>query len=1099
MILLVLTLYAADTVWIETTQRDFHDGWFTRDLYSSHRGDGAVEFAGRYDLNNDDYIDIPGNSWIMWGSGSGYSTNNKTDYYGGGGCDAADINVDGYPEFLTTNMGGSTQIFWGDINGPDPSDCLRIVVDAYNNEGIFAADFNEDGYLDLLASIDDGNAAIFWGSAQGYSRSNLTPLPCNMTGYNPEAADLNKDGWLDAIVIAGDTYAGQLHYIYWGGPAGPTPGNFTAVRYGEGGPHGMSVADLNYDGWLDLVYSANIPDYAAILWGGENTYVPGGTVNADYQLPLPDRAFGGSSIADLNADGYLDIVFFGNDGVPPRIFLGDADGISPSRYTDLGRSFGVGSGGMVADYTGDGWLDIVELAYGESGLFHGPDFLTYDGGFMGSHHGFSREIGNVYTREYREEYYSSIFDAGMPVRWTRIYWDDSLPGESNISLAVRTGSGPDTSQGWSEWVQVQNGAEIPGYLQSRYIQYRATFEYPNPAHLPVLFLVGIEYTLEAIIVRPDRWGAGFPGDTITYELEVLNYTTLTDVVEISSVATQPTWFHETRDSLGFPLGDADSDGSPDVGELGPAGDSTKLLARVGIPLDLKSGVDTMIVYGHSSNSDSLYDSAIVITTILPEVWIVVDPDQDTTAYPGQEIDFQLWGANYGKWADVIDLSVAGPSGWSVELLDSAGSASLSDHDADGTPDLGPQNRGDTAYFTARVTLPAAAPEGFSAVIRIVGHSSRDAGIFDEAVLLINVLPEVSILVEPDQDTTAYPGQEIYFELWGANYGKWADVIDLAGLSLWGWDVELLDSAGRVRLPDNDADGYPDLGLLDRGDTAYFTARVRVPSKARANVPDTVHMVGRSSNDSRISEEALLVINPLELTFLEIRPDQKASVSPETPSVRYLLEAINHGNAPETGEITFRGAQGWQTAIYDSTGKDSLTDSNGNQIADVGELRASGGTCSLYVEIEMPGNIDPTRGALDTLGGYVSAIETTWVYVSSASDGLLSDSAIIVTSALPGLSVHNFPNPFEGETRIVWSQPEEGDITLRLADRAGRPVTTVFSGYCGTGVHTCLWEARTHEGAPLAPGVYILLLEYRPEEGSSRRILHKMLCTEGRRR
>ncbi len=1097
MILLVLTLYAADTVWIETTQRDFADGWFTRDLYSSHRGDGSVEFVGRFDLNNDDYLEIPGCSWVMWGSSSGYSTNNKTDYSGGGGCDAADINVDGYPEFLTTNMGGSTQIFWGDANGPDPSDYLQIVVDAYNNEGIFAADFNKDGYLDLLASIDDGNAAIFWGSAQGYSRNDLTPLPCFKTGYNPEAADLNKDGWLDAIVTAGDA---TTEYIYWGGPEGPQSGSYTTIKDGHNASHGVSLADLNYDGWLDIVLSSNTygTQYGSILWGSGDIYQAGGIIYVDFQLPLPDRAFGGSSIADLNADGYLDIVFFGNDDVPPRIFLGDADGISPSRYTDLGRSFGVGSGGMVADYTGDGSLDIVELSYGETVLFHGPDFTNYDEFNVSSHHGFSREIGNVYTREYKEEYYSSIFDAGIPVLWTRIYWEDSLPGESNISLAVRTGSGPDTSQGWSEWVQVQNGAEIPVHLQSRYIQYRATFEYPNPAHLPVLFLVGIEYTLEAIIVRPDRWGAGFPGDTLTYELEVLNYTTLPDVVEISSVATQPTWFHEIRDSLGFPLGDADSDGSPDVGELG-SGDSTKLLARVGIPLDLESGVDTMIVYGHSSNSEFLYDSAIVITTILPEVSIVVDPDQDTFAYPGQEICFQLWGANYGKWSDVIDLSVVGPSDWSVELLDSAGAVPLTDHDADGTPDLGSQDRGDTRHFTARVTLPAAAQEGSSAVIRIVGHSSRDAGIFDEAVLLINVLPEVSILVEPDQDTSAYPGQEICFQLWGANYGKWADVIDLAAWSRWGWKVELFDSAGTASLPDNDADGSPDLGLLDRGDTAYFTARVRVPPKARANVPDTIHIVGRSSNDSEISDEALLVINPLELTFLEIRPDQEASVSPETPSVRYLLEVINHGNGPETGDITLKSALGWETVVYDSTGEDSLTDSNGNGIADVGELQAFGGTCSLYVEIEMPGNIDPTRGALDTLTGYVSAIETTWVYVSSASDGVVRDSAILVTSALPGLSVHNFPNPFRSETRIVWSQPEEGDITLRLADRAGRPVTTIFSDYCGTGVHTCLWEARIPEGAPLAPGVYILLLEYRPEEGSSRRILHKMLCTEGRQR
>lgn len=44
MIPLILALFAGQ--WIETTQQDFADGWYDRDLYSSHRGDGAVKFVG---------------------------------------------------------------------------------------------------------------------------------------------------------------------------------------------------------------------------------------------------------------------------------------------------------------------------------------------------------------------------------------------------------------------------------------------------------------------------------------------------------------------------------------------------------------------------------------------------------------------------------------------------------------------------------------------------------------------------------------------------------------------------------------------------------------------------------------------------------------------------------------------------------------------------------------------------------------------------------------------------------------------------------------------------------------------------------------------
>lgn len=1094
--LLVLALFSWE--WVETTQQDFRDGWFTRDLYSSHRGDGSVEFAGRFDLNNDDYLDILGNTWIMWGSDQGYSSSKTTVYPTSGtsgGCDAADVDTDGYPEYITTEMGGITRVFWGGAQGPSPNSPLQLSVSNYNNEGVFAADFNKDGYLDLLASIDDSYAAIFWGSADGYSTSNRTSLPCYKTGYNPEAADLNKDGWLDVIVVSGE---GPNNYIYWGGPGGFDESSFTQITYVDMGQHGVSIADLDYDGWLDIVYSHNCygVNDAYVLWGDANVYRPGEFRDLSWTLPLPDRAFGGSSIADLNENGYLDIVFFGNDGVPPRIFWGDFDGLSPSRYTDLSVTFGVGTGGMVADYTGDGHIDIVELSYERTVLFEGPNFNQINEFGITSHHGFSREVGNVYTREYVEEYYSSVFDAGGEVVWDTIHWEDSLPGSSSVSLAIRTGDDADTSSGWSDWIVVQNDSQIPGNLRTRYIQYRATFAYDNPAHLPVLFLVGITYYgLEEIIVRPDRHGSGFPGDTIPYTLNVINFTHMADVVEISYVIDNPDWFHEVRDSVGNPLGDADVDGSPDVGELDPLGDSTRLNVRVGIPLNPSVTADTMIVYGHSSNPMGLYDSALVITTILAPVRIIVDPNQDTVAYPGQTIDFALWGINYGKDPDVIDLVTTSARGWQVDLLDSAATSTLIDNDADLIPDLGEvEDRGGRVDFTTRVHIPPAALPPVSDTVWVTGISSQDTLVTDLAILIIEVLPEVWIEVEPDQDTIAYPGQQVDFSLWEANHGRWDDVIDLTTHSVSGWQVELLDSAAVSSLGDYDSDGLPDAGVVPlTGERAYFSARITVPATALLGEPDTVYILGTSSNDTSVTDLATLIINPQEISLLEIRPDQEGSVSTDAPAIRYTLEVINHGNVVDVGAISCRGYLGWTTSLLDSTGRRPLEDSDGDGTPDVGEIAPFGGVCTLFTEITLPEAFDPTRGTLDTLSGLFTLAETTVVYVSSASHKVVHDSALLVTAALPGLAMHNFPNPFEGETRIVWSQPEDGMINLRVADRAGRPVGTILYEHCDAGVHSTLWDANTALGEPLAPGVYIILLDFKPPDGPSRRIMTKALC------
>lgn len=1085
--------------WVETTQQDFKDGRYEANLYSSHRGDGAVEFSGRFDLDNNGYIDIMGNGWVLWGSSQGYSDNRITNYSGGGGSDAADLNTDGYPEFITTIMGGSENIFWGNAQGPDPSNRTVISVSAYNNEGIIAADFNKDGYLDLLAAIDDNNAAVFWGSQSGFSFGNRSPLPCWKAGYNPEVADLNKDGWLDAILISGES---PNNYIYWGSPSGLSASRFTRVIVPvDIGGHGISLADLDYDGWLDIVYAQNRSGFndAMILWGSEAIYRPGTEVSVDFLLPLPDRAFGGSSVADFNEDGYLDIVFFGNDYVPPRIFWGGADGISADRFQDLNLSFGVGSGGVVADFTSDDHLDIVELSYGGTVLFHGPGFASRESFSPSSHHGFSREIGNVYTRKYTEVYYSSIYDAGNAVLWGTIHWEDSCPGNSSLKMAVRTGQNPDTSSGWSNWIVVQNNTEIPGNIFSRYIQYRATFEYPNPAYLPVLFLVGIEYFgIEEIIVRPDREGAGFPGDTVPYTLNVINFTHLPDVVEISSVIDNPDWYHEVGDSLGNPLGDFDNDLSPDVGELDAYGDSTSLKVKVGIPYNPSVPVDTMIVYGHSSNPLGLYDSALVITRVLPPVRIIIDPNQDTVAWPGQTIDFALWGINYGKDPDVIDLVATSERGWQVELLDSAATTQITDSDGDFIPDLGAVDaRGGREHFTARVRIPPTAAPFVSDTVRVIGISSQDTLVTDLAVLVIQVLPEVWIEVEPDQDTIAAPGQRVNFLLWEANHGRWDDIIDLTIASVRGWHVELLDSAAATSLRDYDSDGIPDVGIVPLdGEKRYFTARVSVPMDALVGEPDTVYILGTSSNDTTVKDQAMLVINPAEISLLEIRPDQAGSVSPDAPTVRYALEVLNHGNISDVGEITTRSSFGWNVVLLDATARRRLDDTDGDGVPDVGELAPYTGAYNLYAEVSLPEVFDPTRGVLDTLSGAFSVSETTVVYVGSAREGVVHDSAVLITTASPGLAVHNYPNPFEGETRIVWSQPEDGVVTLRVADRAGRPVGEIMTDYCEAGVHSFLWEARTDRGYFLAPGVYILLMDYKPDIGPPRRMLVKMLCTQG---
>jgi hypothetical protein len=104
-----------------------------------------------------------------------------------------------------------------------------------------------------------------------------------------------------------------------------------------------------------------------------------------------------------------------------------------------------------------------------------------------------REIGNVYTREYEEKYFSSIFDAGEFVEWQTITWEDSLPRANEVLFAIRTGNTPSPDSSWSVWSPILKDSIIPGTLASQYIQYNTAFSYVSPAYLPYLWEVRIDY------------------------------------------------------------------------------------------------------------------------------------------------------------------------------------------------------------------------------------------------------------------------------------------------------------------------------------------------------------------------------------------------------------------------------------------------------------------------------------------------------------------------------------------------------------------------------------------------------------------------------
>ena len=140
-------------------------------------------------------------------------------------------------------------------------------------------------------------------------------------------ADLNRDGWLD-VIFATMSDSSSL-FIFWGGPGGFDNERKTLL------PIGMApaarTADLNRDGYLDLVVP-NLFDPQAATGPGQQQHAFGGSTQGGamiyYGGPdgyssgrrqiLPGIGLEDASVADLNNDGYLDFAATHYSGSPDR-------------------------------------------------------------------------------------------------------------------------------------------------------------------------------------------------------------------------------------------------------------------------------------------------------------------------------------------------------------------------------------------------------------------------------------------------------------------------------------------------------------------------------------------------------------------------------------------------------------------------------------------------------------------------------------------------------------------------------------------------------------------------------------------------------------
>jgi len=335
-------------------------------------GDGYLEliFAQVYD---DSSYEI--DSYIYWGSVTGYSSADLTELPTSGAVDVLvdDVDEDGWTDLVfssyyseVSGYSTSAYVYYGSSTGYSTADRGTFGVTGSRNS--HAGDFDGDGYRDLVFSSYYGSsyatsAYVYWGSARGLSASSYTALP--VTGATEvETEDLDSDGYPELIFACyndGDYLTDSL--VYWGASTGYSSGAVTALP--TEGAFSVEVGDLDVDGYPDLVFGgvydgSSYQGNTAIFYGSVTGYSSADTVVLDTNAAyFPE-------LADLDDDGYPELVApsYRDDSSydsDASIYWGSASGPSDSDRTDLPVQ---GNGHLaIGDLDGDGLPELVFAGY----------------------------------------------------------------------------------------------------------------------------------------------------------------------------------------------------------------------------------------------------------------------------------------------------------------------------------------------------------------------------------------------------------------------------------------------------------------------------------------------------------------------------------------------------------------------------------------------------------------------------------------------------------------------------------------------------------------------------------------------------------------